>query len=850
MNSLNYILRRLASGVNKLKSTSRPERNYHMIGRSFSKAGQWRNALEAYISGLASCPDDVEIWRDLLSAPKEAGYADAIEGLLSNLTSAQMAGSQNRSIIALMQVDRTHHLAGRFAGMHYRDRVLQDLDAFLEQLDREGYRDLSFLKSLSDYFWENGPVEYALLPSELYLKESKHLHLLFRASEIYGVTGANQQRRVALLEDAVSFRPTNGTDCLVIALAQARLRRWPDAVKAFEGGLNQWPEDIELWRGYADIAVTANAVLTPFLEYIERHDSNIVDIAASLSPSSAVYFVKQLRNQGKAEACEKITALIVKRIVGDDLQNGVEQAKSYIASASAWNDFRFRDQFCTGIIEQWSSLNSIDHAKAVFNVKLLRLFWAPLVFENGIDDEEFVQNFCSECRKLSGEAIELSDPVADLGPTCIPWQAIYTRAVPHMYSDASTALHDLCARVWPNLTWTASHLSGPPPENRKIKVGFTCLDFMPMISGLMERLDGEKFEKIYLRPPYPGPAGETARNWLARADRTVELPVDSVRSVQEAIAAEKLDIIVAGPSLPMSIYPMMARLAPIQITIIEPNWCDNFPTSDYYITWASAEPRDFKLYHRSAVALFQNPPYWLEMPPKNMRQSTIASSDLLAVAPNHQRVYVCPTQPAKLHPSFDEVLRALLVKDPEGIVVFLRMDNSVGDAIQNRMKKSLGFLSERLVFLPALRPEEAHALLGSVDCVLDAYPLGGMSSSFIAAAIGTPTVSLPAEMPFGKWMGAIYAYIGVEGLTAGSPEQYAEIAYRLASDSDWRESKAIEIRSKRSALIEREESAEEFERFLLAAVQRLSDGHQPTDWVNGDWVMSSSQEKPSENANL
>lgn len=850
MNSLNYILRGLARGVKKLKSTPRPERNYHRIGLSFSKTGRWSDALESYRSGLASSPDDVEIWRALLSAPKEAGYADAIESLLSNLNSAKAAGSQHRSIIALMQIDRTHQLAGRYVGIQYRDSELRDLEAFLEQLNREGYRDLSFLKSLSDYFWENGPVEHALLPSELYLKESKHLHLLFRASEIYGVSGANQQRRVALLEDAVSFRPTNGTDCLVIALAQARLRRWPDAVKTFEGGLNQWAEDIELWRGYAETAVAAKAVLPHFLEYIERHASNIVDIAASLSPSSAVYFIKQLRNQDKADVCEKITALIVKRLVDGDLQNGVEQAKSYIASASAWNDFRFRDLLCTGIIQHWSSLNSIDHAKAVFKVKLLRLFWAPLVFENDIDDEEFVRNFCSECRKLGGEAMELNDPVADLGPTCIPWQAIYTRAVPHMYSDASTALHDLCARVWPKLTWTASHVSGPRSENRKIKVGFTCLDFMPMISGLMERLDGEKFEKIYLRPPYPGPASETARNWLARADRTVELPVDSVRSVQEAIAAEKLDIIVAGPSLPMSIYPMMARLAPIQITIIEPNWCDNFPNSDYYITWASAEPRDFKRYHRSAVALFQNPPYWLEMQPQTVRPTTVAPSDLLTDAPSHQRVYVCPTQPAKLHPSFDEVLRALLVKDPDGIVVFLRMDNSVGDAIQNRMKKSLGSLSERLVFLPALRPEEAHALLGSVDCVLDAYPLGGMSSSFIAAAIGTPTVSLPAEMPFGKWMGAIYAYVGVEDLTAGSPEQYAEIAYRLASDSEWRESKATEIRSKRSALVEREASAEEFERFLLSAAQRQSDGHQPTDWVNGDWVASSSQKKPDEDINL
>ena len=80
-------------------------------------------------------------------------------------------------------------------------------------------------------------------------------------------------------------------------------------------------------------------------------------------------------------------------------------------------------------------------------------------------------------------------------------------------------------------------------------------------------------------------------------------------------------------------------------------------------------------------------------------------------------------------------------------------------------------LAERLLFLPALKPDEAHALLDAVDCVLDAHPLGGMSSSFIAAANGVPTVSLPFEMPFGKWMSAIYDHIGVEGLTARSPDE-------------------------------------------------------------------------------
>ncbi|MFN7026096.1 MAG: hypothetical protein ACK4QP_16610, partial [Pseudorhizobium sp.] len=494
----------------------------------------------------------------------------------------------------------------------------------------------------------------------------------------------------------------------------------------------------------------------------------------------------------------------------------------------------FQERFCSGLIERWSGEDGDEFRKAIFRLRLQRLFSRPLVFEQVIDDEEFVRTFCHDCNEMMLEAIELDEPLDDLGG-CTPWVPIYTRAVPHLYAQAAQAIHDLCVRVWPRLLWTAPHVSGTFPGGDKIRIGFTCLDFMPMISGLMERLDPERFERIFLQPQYPNPAGETARNWVARADRTVKLPVDSVYDIHEAIAREQLDIIIAGPSIPSGIYPMMARLAPLQMTIIEPNWCDSFDNVDYYITWGRAEPADYKTYHRNAVALTEHPPYWLEMPSKG---SKAAATSLTALrdAPPHSRVYVCPTSPVKLHPAYDEVLKSLLTRDLDGIVVFLRMDSPWAHSVRDRMKDALGPLAERLVFLPTLTPTEAHALLNSVDCVLDAYPLGGMSSSFVAAALGTPTVSLPAEIPFGKWMGAIYDYIGVGGLNARTPDEYADIAYRLASDTAWREAKSAEILEKQPMLVESLASAAEFQDFILAAVERHVNGLPPTDWTPSGWV--------------
>jgi predicted O-linked N-acetylglucosamine transferase (SPINDLY family) len=719
-------------------------------------------------------------------------------------------------------------------GTQYRDSDRATLERALVELHQSGKFDHRFWKALSDYFWSNGPSDYSLLPSEFYLETQRDLNLFFRAGEIHWLRGGSEDNRVHYFEEAVRCGASTAREYLVVGNALMRLRRWDEAFKSYESGLILTPDDSELWRAFASTSVAARSAVN-FKNSMEKHQPNIVDVIASLPAYELVYIVKLLKRENEDSIGKQVADLIIRELIQQDVSDALQRLMEYIDLSAALNEFKFRDRICKGMIDDWSIREGDEFLKAVFRVKLLKLFTFPLVFEKMIDDEQFVQNFCAECEKLTRDPIEMNEPIADIG-RCAPWVPIYTRAVPHLYSDAALSIHDLCARVWPRLTWTAPHIQTKHDiANRKIKIGFTCLDFMPMISGLMGKLDAEKFETVFLRPDYPQPGGETGRNWVARADRTVELPTDSVYEIQEAIAREELDVIVAGPSLPGSIYPMMARLAPVQMVIIEPNWCDSFPNMDYYITWGAAEPSNVKAFHRNPVALMQHPPYWLEMPSQS--DKPVASVvTALAGAPVHKRVYLCPTSPAKLHPAFDEVVRKVLLRDPDGIVVLLRMDNPWGDSVRYRMGQSLGSMAERVVYLPMLKQEEAHALLNSVDCVLDAYPLGGMSSSFVAAAVGTPTVSMPKEMPFGKWMSAIYNYIGVEELTAASSDEYAEIAYRLASNPEWREKKAAEIRAKGHMLIESEAAAVEFEAFILKAWQRHTEGLPPTDWVNDHWV--------------
>ena len=52
--------------------------------------------------------------------------------------------------------------------------------------------------------------------------------------------------------------------------------------------------------------------------------------------------------------------------------------------------------------------------------------------------------------------------------------------------------------------------------------------------------------------------------------------------------------------------------------------------------------------------------------------------------------------------------------------------------------------------------------------------------------IGTPVVTLPSAQTKMLTAHAVYAELGIEGLVAGSVEEYVRMAVRVASDGEWR----------------------------------------------------------------
>jgi predicted O-linked N-acetylglucosamine transferase (SPINDLY family) len=462
--------------------------------------------------------------------------------------------------------------------------------------------------------------------------------------------------------------------------------------------------------------------------------------------------------------------------------------------------------------------------------------------------ETQIRQFIDSCHSLALSPIELANPISDMSNNWTPWQYLFCLGAINAYNSAIASLESIAFRTWPKLNYTARHISDErlrPVPGRRIRIGFMVHDSMPMMSGLLSGLDPTVFETVFIRPGRMG-LSRAAQNWVLRTERVVEVSDMDVYSAIDAIAAEQLDIIVSGPSIAAVFFPMMARLAHLQMVLLEPNWTDGLTNADYYISWKPAEPVDFGEFYRSKVALLQHPPYYIERHSVDeIAESAKAELRQQLFGPGAgARVYLCANTPPKIHPDMDDMFRRLLESDPEATLVFLRGEYPPSKTLKFRLHQKLGTLMDRVVFLPKLKQEDAHRLLLSVDCCLDSFPLCGMSSSFDAAMLGVPTVTLPSEAPFGKWTATIYEHIGVSGLTARDQDEYLRIALRLAKDPVWRNGLGAELRQKAGLFIESAESVGAFAEFIARSWERHQAGLRPADWIDGEWQARATDAAP------
>ncbi|MEF3365388.1 hypothetical protein V3H18_02450 [Methylocystis sp. 9N] len=844
-----------------------------------ARAGFWQVANAGIEAMISACPDTIPLWRlsDILLTLGRKPDADRIYRSLA----ARPAENSELALYKALSLERLSNPEGaadrleaelsKWPGAAYLREHLFRISLGMGQIERivrlvdpggeadplaaealfSQFSDNLHHLQLFDYFLAKGNLSLVMRRLDLGGSSPYGGSILWQLADKmdrYGFASESREIRQTLID-----RPRlTALDAFFAAAAALRLSGVSVALEILEDAQRKFSPHVEVQRLYLQLCANQADYerYSRFTKSLGLEDdktaNSIADFysvaARNKATGSFVLKYKVVQRMCAPREFEAVKAAFLDAVA--EAETPSSQANALVFSSRYLDlDEPFSSQLWETLRGKAAEEGDTGGATLEQKQRALEMLFRltpPIIQAGAKGSARQIDEFTEACRTLALRPIQMREPIQDMTRDWTPWQYIFCSGAIDRYNSAIAALENLAFKTWPRLNQTAAHVSAGlagPGQGRRIRIGFITHDSMPMMSGLLNGFDPAVFETVYLRPGLRGQS-RAAATWIERAERIVAFPDDDSYAAIDAIASEQLDIVISGPSMASMFFPMMARLAHLQMVLLEPNWTDGLTNADYYISWKPAEPNDPRAFYRTKAAFLDHPPYFIERPvvePHISRQSRDEVRKRLLGVGASDRVYVCANTPPKIHPDMDAIFRRLLEADPDGVLVILRGDFPPSETLRTRLQQELGALSERVKFLPGLKQEEAHRLLLSVDCCLDSFPLCGMSSSFDATMLGVPLVTLPSSIPFGRWTAAIYDYIGVSGLTARDRDEYLEIALRLAKDSAWRSQLAEELREKAARFVESADSSTEFRWFIAQAWQRHLIGLPPADWINKEW---------------
>jgi protein O-GlcNAc transferase len=369
-----------------------------------------------------------------------------------------------------------------------------------------------------------------------------------------------------------------------------------------------------------------------------------------------------------------------------------------------------------------------------------------------------------------------------------------------------------------------SHLTGSAKKSSdKIRIGFISKHFCRHTIGLLMRgtiaqLSREKFAVTVLSTGRH--ADDTAR-WIEQhADNFVQVP-SYLPAARRLIAQQCLDVLfytdIGMDSMNYTLA--MSRLAPVQCVTWGHPVTTGIDTIDYFIssedleTGTSDEQYTERLVRLKSPAIY----YYRPSPPALLKPRSFFG------LPEGGALYACPQSLFKLHPEFDEILRAILRLDLKGNLVLIRAKHShAEDLLRERFAKTIPDVLERIHFVPPLDHNDFLNLNAVADVMLDPIHFGGGNTSYEALALGVPVVTLPSTMLRGRITRALFQQMGMTDCVVQSSKEYIDLAVRLGTDADYRTHLSAKIKAASPVLFENPAGIRALEEFLQNAVARAN----------------------------
>ena len=257
------------------------------------------------------------------------------------------------------------------------------------------------------------------------------------------------------------------------------------------------------------------------------------------------------------------------------------------------------------------------------------------------------------------------------------------------------------------------------------------------------------------------------------------------------------------------------RLAPCQMVLPGHPVTTGMKSMDYFISSAAVEsPEAEQYYSEKLIRLPGLPDYTAPTAPVPVARNDLDLPD--------GNLYFCPMTIFKVHPDFDQMLLDILNLDTKAQIIFLQFKNQLHLPLQVRLQHTFSSQNlERIHFIPWSKPNIFYQRLQACDVILDTFYFGGGTTSYQALGLNCPIVTLNVPWNKGRWTQAMYRLMGIDGLVAETPEAYAQIAVKVATDKQWQAILRQQIAERKAILFNNPAWSEGLLNFCLEQVQKI-----------------------------
>lgn len=366
---------------------------------------------------------------------------------------------------------------------------------------------------------------------------------------------------------------------------------------------------------------------------------------------------------------------------------------------------------------------------------------------------------------------------------------------------------------------------GASARGGKIKVGFLSRFLKnhtmgELMAGLIAYLSRDKFSVVVISVGTQD--DEIGRLIQQQADEYLEIS-GHLPTARNAIADLNLDVLFYTDigMEPITYTLAFSRLAPVQCTTWGHPETTGSPAIDYFISSELFETDAGDEHYSEQLVRLKTIPAYCFKPLLPERPRTRADFGFPADA----HLYACPQTLFKFHPQFDPLLAGILRRDPRGLLLIPEGTHPFWrQTLADRIARAMPDVVDRVRWLPRLTHDDYLWFNAVCDVHLDTLHFNGGNTSYKALGVGAPIVTLSGEFLRNRITTALYKKMGVLDCLVRTPEEYIDLAVRLACEPNFRRQISDKILAANDVLYADMEAVRELERFFERAVGKARQG--------------------------